>query len=500
MRLKAREAGVDLKFVHGSGPAGRITHQDLDAHIARPPEPSKPSGRAPNEAVETIKVVGMRRRIAENMAELARRIAHFSYVEEVDVTALEELRAALNARATEERPKLTLLPFLILGIVKAVVEFPQINAHYDDENDVITRFGAVHVGVATQTPNGLMVPVVRHAETLGLHECAREMRRVSEAARQGVAARDELSGSTITLTSLGALGGIVSTPIINRPEVAIVGVNKIVVRPVWRDGAFVPRKVMNLSSSFDHRVVDGYDAATFIQRLRDADRGPGHAVHRGVNGEKCHTRESGYPAAPGRLLRSLRRRRLDPRFRGGDNTRTSRGGRDEMNELRCKVLVIGGGPGGYVAAIRAGQLGLDTILVEADRLGGTCLNVGCIPSKALIHAAGAAHGLREPRALNAIGLSIGPPKLDFARTIAWKDSIVTRLTTGVGGLLKKAKVRTLLGDGDDRRRQDGDRQRRYRRDAASSPSILSLRPARSRWNCRRSSSAATSCLRPMRWR
>ena len=268
VRLKAREAGVDLRFVRGSGPAGRITHEDLDAYIARPPEPSKRSGRAPNDAVETIKVVGMRRRIAQNMAESSRRVAHFSYVEEVDVTALEELRASLNARATEERPKLTLLPFLILGIVKAVAEFPQINAHYDDENDVITRFGAVHVGVATQTPNGLMVPVVRHAETLGLHECAREMRRVSEAARQGVAARDELSGSTITLTSLGALGGIVSTPIINRPEVAIVGVNKIVVRPVWRDGGFVPRKDMNLSSSFDHRVVDGYDAATFIQRLR----------------------------------------------------------------------------------------------------------------------------------------------------------------------------------------------------------------------------------------
>ncbi len=268
LRLKAREAGVDLRFVHGSGPAGRITHPDLDAYIARPPEPSKRSGRAPNKSVETIKVVGMRRRIAENMAESARRVAHFSYVEETDVTALEELRASLNARANEERPKLTLLPFLILGIVKAVVEFPQINAHYDDENDVITRFGAVHLGVATQTPNGLMVPVVRHAETLGLHECAREMRRVSEAARQGVAARDELSGSTITLTSLGALGGVASTPIVNRPEVAIIGVNKIVVRPVWRDGGFVPRKTMNLSSSFDHRVVDGYDAATFIQRLR----------------------------------------------------------------------------------------------------------------------------------------------------------------------------------------------------------------------------------------
>ena len=274
MRLKAREAGVDLKFVRGSGPAGRITHEDLDAYIARPPEPSKRSGRAPNTAVETIKVVGMRRRIAENMAESAHRVAHFSYVEEVDVTALEELRAALNAGATEERPKLTLLPFLILGIVKAVVEFPQINAHYDDENEIITRFGAVHLGVATQTTNGLMVAVVRHAETLGLHECAREMRRVSEAARHGGASRDELSGSTLTLTSLGALGGIVSTPIINRPEVAIVGVNKIAVRPVWRDGAFAPRKVMNLSSSFDHRVVDGHDAARFIQRLRTLIEAP----------------------------------------------------------------------------------------------------------------------------------------------------------------------------------------------------------------------------------
>jgi 2-oxoisovalerate dehydrogenase E2 component (dihydrolipoyl transacylase) len=275
VRLNAREAGVDLRFVRGSGPAGRITHQDLDAYIARPPEPSSERrGRVANKAVETIKVVGMRRRIAENMAESARRVAHFSYVEETDVTALEELRASLNARATEERPKLTLLPFLILGIVKAVGEFPQVNAHYDDENDVISRFGAVHLGVATQTPNGLMVPVVRHAETLGLHECAREMRRVSEAARQGVAARDELSGSTITLTSLGALGGVASTPIVNRPEVAIIGVNKIVVKPVWRDGGFVPRKVMNLSSSFDHRVVDGYDAATFIQRLRTLIEAP----------------------------------------------------------------------------------------------------------------------------------------------------------------------------------------------------------------------------------
>jgi 2-oxoisovalerate dehydrogenase E2 component (dihydrolipoyl transacylase) len=268
VRLRAREAGVDLRFVRGAGPAGRITHDDLDAYIARPPESAaKPTGKQPNMAVETIKVVGMRRRIAQNMAESSRRVAHFSYVEEVDVTALEELRASLSARATEERPKLTLLPFLALAIVKAVADFPQVNAHYDDDNEVVERFGAVHLGVATQTPIGLMVPVVRHAETLSLHESAREIRRVSEAARQGVAQRDELSGSTITLTSLGALGGIASTPIVNRPEVAIVGVNKIVVKPVWRDGAFIPRKTMNLSSSFDHRVVDGYDAATFIQRV-----------------------------------------------------------------------------------------------------------------------------------------------------------------------------------------------------------------------------------------
>jgi 2-oxoisovalerate dehydrogenase E2 component (dihydrolipoyl transacylase) len=269
VRKKAREAGVDLRLVRGSGPAGRVTHNDLDAYVTRPPEALKErGGRTPNMAVDTIKVAGMRRRIAQNMAESKRRVAHFSYVEELDVTALEELRASINAQATAERPKLTMLPFLMLAIVKAVAEFPQVNAHYDDDNEVIERFGAVHLGVATQTPNGLIVPVVRHAETLGLHECAREMRRVTEAARQGVARREELAGSTITLTSLGALGGVASTPIVNRPEVAIVGVNKMGVKPVWRDGGFAPRKTMNLSSSFDHRVVDGYDAASFIQRLR----------------------------------------------------------------------------------------------------------------------------------------------------------------------------------------------------------------------------------------
>ncbi len=269
VRLRAREAGVDLRFVHGTGPAGRISHDDLDAFIAHPPDaPARGPGRQPNLAVETVKIVGMRRRIAQNMAESSRRVAHFSYVEEVDATALEELRAALNTRATEDRRRLTVLPFLMLAIVKAVVDLPEINAHFDDDNDLLTTYGAVHLGIATQTPVGLMVPVVRHAETLGLFEAASEMRRVSEAARGGTAQREELSGSTITLTSLGALGGIASTPIVNRPEVAIVGVNRIVVKPVWRDGGFVPRKTMNLSSSFDHRVIDGYGAASFIQRVR----------------------------------------------------------------------------------------------------------------------------------------------------------------------------------------------------------------------------------------
>ena len=270
VRKHARESGVDLQAVAGSGPNGRVTHEDIEAHLAAQRQaPSPAAARAPNTSVEIIRVIGLRRRIAENMAEASRRAAHFAYVEEVDVTALEDLRAALNARASEARPKLTLLPFLMLALAQACADFPQINAHYDDEAQEIRRYRAVHLGVATQTPAGLAVPVVRHAETLKLHDAAREMRRVTEAARAGSARREEMSGSTITLTSLGPLGGIVSTPILNRPEVAIVGVNKIVVKPVWRDGVFVPRKAMNLSSSFDHRVVDGWDAASFIQRVRE---------------------------------------------------------------------------------------------------------------------------------------------------------------------------------------------------------------------------------------
>jgi 2-oxoisovalerate dehydrogenase E2 component (dihydrolipoyl transacylase) len=241
LRKRARDVGVDLRQVRGTGPAGRISHDDLDAFL-RGGE-AKPSARAANTAVETVKIIGLRRRIAQKMAESKRRVAHFSYVEEVDVTAVEALRATLNAEK-KDRPRLTLMPFLMLALVRAVADFPEVNALYDDEAETVERHGGVHIGIATQTPSGLMVP------------------------REGRATRDELSGSTITITSLGALGGIASTPVINRPEVAIVGINKQVVRPVWQGGQFVPRTMMNLSSSFDHRVIDGYVAASFIQRLK----------------------------------------------------------------------------------------------------------------------------------------------------------------------------------------------------------------------------------------
>ena len=268
VRKRAREAGVDLRQVRGSGPAGRIRHEDLEVFLRGDSAAPRGGGRRANPAVEEIKVIGLRRRIAQKMAEAKRRAAHFSYVEEIDVTALEELRASLNAREGQGRPRLTPLPFLMLALVRAVADFPQMNAHYDDEGETIRRYGGVHIGVATQTPAGLMVPVVRHVEARDLWDCAAEVQRLAAAARDGHAARDELSGSTITITSLGALGGIVTTPVINLPEVAIIGVNRQVVRPVWQSGQFVPRKMMNLSSSFDHRVVDGYDAALFIQRVK----------------------------------------------------------------------------------------------------------------------------------------------------------------------------------------------------------------------------------------
>jgi len=259
---------VDLRQVRGTGPAGRIGHDDLDAFLRGAPKARISAARAANTEVETVKIIGLRRRIAQKMAESKRRVAHFSYVEEVDVTALEALRATLNAENRSDRPRLTLMPFLMKALVKAVADFPEMNALYDDEAETLERHGGVHIGIATQTPSGLMVPVVRHCETLSLWDCAAEVQRLAEAAREGRASRAELSGSTITITSLGALGGIVTTPVINRPEVAIIGPNKQVVRPVWQGEQFVPRTMMNLSSSFDHRVIDGYVAARFVQRIK----------------------------------------------------------------------------------------------------------------------------------------------------------------------------------------------------------------------------------------
>ena len=270
VRKHALDAGIQLRLVQGSGPAGRILHEDLDAYLqqgsTRASAGANPYAERNDE--EQIPVIGMRRKIAQRMQDATRRAAHFSYVEEIDVTALDDLRVHLNEKHGASRGKLTLLPFLVRAMVVALRDFPQINARYDDEAQVITRLGAVHVGVATQSDVGLMVPVVRHAEARSLWGTAEEITRLANAARNGKASRDELSGSTITLTSLGALGGIVSTQVLNLPEVAIVGVNRIVERPMVIKGQIVIRKMMNLSSSFDHRVVDGMDAALFIQAIR----------------------------------------------------------------------------------------------------------------------------------------------------------------------------------------------------------------------------------------
>jgi len=270
VRKRAWDAGIELRFVVGSGPAGRVLHDDLDAYLAQDTSthPVPASGYAQRTDEQQIPVIGLRRKIAQRMQDAKRRAAHFSYVEEVDVTALEELRAQLNQKWGDSRGKLTLLPFLVRAMVVALRDFPQINVRYDDEAQLITRFGAAHIGVAAQSDAGLMVPVVRHAETLTLWGAADEIARLATAVRTGKATREELTGSTITLTSLGALGGIVSTPVVNLPEVAIIGVNRIVERPMVVKGQIVIRKMMNLSSSFDHRVVDGMDAAQFIQAMR----------------------------------------------------------------------------------------------------------------------------------------------------------------------------------------------------------------------------------------
>ncbi|OWV85285.1 branched-chain alpha-keto acid dehydrogenase subunit E2 [Rhizobium sp. R635] len=269
VRLFARESGVDLRQVQGTGPAGRILREDIEQFLAQGSAPAAAkNGLARKTATEEIKLTGLRRRIAEKMVLSTSRIPHITYVEEVDMTALEELRATMNGDRRAGHPKLTVLPFLMRALVKAIAGQPEVNATFDDDAGIITRYSAVHIGIATQTPAGLTVPVVRHAEARGIWDCAAEMARLAEAARSGTATRDELSGSTITISSLGALGGIVSTPVINHPEVAIIGVNKIATRPVWDGTQFVPRKMMNLSSSFDHRIIDGWDAATFVQRIR----------------------------------------------------------------------------------------------------------------------------------------------------------------------------------------------------------------------------------------
>lgn len=275
VRKRARELGVDLRTVQGSGPSGRILHSDLEARSTAPAH-AAPSSASPaansdsagdDDATETIKVIGLRRKIAEAMQRSKQRIPHFAYVEEVDVTEFEALRVHLNG-LHKDRPKLTLLPLLIQAMVRAVPAFPMVNATFDDDVGVVTRHRALHVGIATQTPGGLVVPVLRHAQRQNLWERATNIKRIADAARAGKGTREELSGSTITITSLGALGGIVTTPVINAPEVAIVGVNKMVERPVVKNGQIVVRTMMNLSSSFDHRIVDGFDAASFIQKLK----------------------------------------------------------------------------------------------------------------------------------------------------------------------------------------------------------------------------------------
>lgn len=267
-RRRADELGIALERVPGTGPDGRITAEDLDDYVAQPGAvwPAEaPTGQA---GVKEIRIVGLRRRIAERMQEAKRRIPHFGYVEEFDLTELEALRRELNASRTQDQPKLTLLPFFMRAVIRLVPQFPQVNARFDDDAGILRTYDGVHVGIATQTEGGLMVPVVRHAEMLDLWQSAAELDRVTRAARDGSARREELTNSTITLTSLGALGGVSATPVINHPEVAIIGPNKLMDRPMVINGQIVVRTMMNVSSSFDHRIVDGYDAARFVQGLK----------------------------------------------------------------------------------------------------------------------------------------------------------------------------------------------------------------------------------------
>jgi len=269
IRRRAKEAGVELSMVPGSGTGGRILRMDFDRFL-KARQSGKVSAPVTSIAATTteVKVIGVRRVIAERMAEANREVPHFAYVEEIDITELESLRQHLNNAKTDDSTRLTLLPFLGLALVRALRDFPQCNTTYDKDRNVLLRHGAVHLGIATQTADGLKVPVVRNAEQLSIDELAAEIRRVSEAARNNTAKKEELSGSTITITSLGKLGGIASTPVINLPEVGIIGVNKAVERPMVFNGQVAVRLMMNLSSSFDHRFVDGYDAAAMIQQIK----------------------------------------------------------------------------------------------------------------------------------------------------------------------------------------------------------------------------------------
>lgn len=264
VRALARERGFDLRTISGSGPEGRILREDVEAFDPY----ARNSGPQQNLSVETVKIAGLRKRISQRMDE-ANRIPHITIVEEVDATALEALRQSLNARLKDKGTKLTLLPFVVKALVAAIADQPTMNAHHDADAGLLHKIGGVHVGIAAQTPTGLVVPVLRHSEALGLAEIAAEIARLAEAAKAGRATRDELSGSSITITSLGALGALATTPILNVPEVAIVGVNRMAIRPFWNGTTFEPRKMMNISCSFDHRVIDGWDAAVFVQRLKE---------------------------------------------------------------------------------------------------------------------------------------------------------------------------------------------------------------------------------------
>ncbi len=269
VRRRARELHVDLQQIHGTGPDGRITHGDVDLFLRNDAAPFATHRRTYGSHTTEIQMVGMRRRIAEKMVVSNTQIPHFSYIEEVDITELESLRDHLNKNRTDGQPKLTYLPFIMLCVSRSLCRFPQLNAHYDVKREVITRFEAVHLGVATQTDRGLCVPVVRHAEAMDLWQAASEMRRITESARNHSISRDELSGSTFTVTSLGRMGGLAATPIINHPEVAILGINKASDRPAVHRGHIAVRRILHLSGSFDHRVVDGADGATFIQCVKE---------------------------------------------------------------------------------------------------------------------------------------------------------------------------------------------------------------------------------------